>query len=48
MVDWDSWYDLEWKTIDGINTKVFSYNTNLKIMVFLYSLSSVLCDALYK
>ena len=50
MVDWDSWYDLEWKTTDGINFILMNKGILLQYpskMVFLYSLSSLLFDVLY-
>ena len=49
--DQDSWYDLEWKTTDGINFILTNKGILLQYqskMVFLYSLSSLLCDVLYK
>ena len=51
MADRDSWYDLEWKTTDGINFILTNKGILLQYqskMVFLYSLSSLLCDVLYK
>ena len=51
MVDRDSLYDLEWKTTDGINFILMNKGIVLQYqskMVFLYSLSSLLCDVLYK
>ena len=51
MSDRDSWYDLEWKTTDGINFILTNKGILLQYqskMVFLYSLSSLLCDVLYK
>ena len=52
MADRDSWYDLEWKTTDGINFILTSKGILLQLyqskMVFLHSLSSLLCDVLYK
>ena len=51
MADQDSWYDLEWKTTDGINFILTSKGILLQYqskMVFLYGLSSLLCDVLYK
>ena len=51
MVDRDSWLDLEWKTTDGINFILTSKGILLQYqskMVFLYSLSSLLFDVLYK
>ena len=51
MVDWDCWDDLEWKTTDGINFILMNKGILLQYqskMVFLYSLSSLLCDVLFK
>ena len=51
MVDWDSWHDLGWKTTDGINFILTNKGILLQYqskMVFLCSLSSLLCDVLYK
>ena len=51
MADRDSWADLEWKTTDGINFILTNKGILLQYqskMVFLYSLSSLLCDVLYK
>ena len=45
MADQDSWYDLEWKTTDGINFILTNKGILLQYqskMVFLYSLSSLL------
>ena len=50
MADRDSWYDLEWKTTDGINFILTNKGILLQYqskMVFLYSPSSLLCDVLY-
>ena len=50
MADQDSWYDLDWKTTDGINFILTNKGILLQYqskMVFLYSLSSLLCDVLY-
>ena len=49
MADRDSWLDLEWKTTDGINFILTSKGILLQYqskIVFLYSLSSLLCDVL--
>ena len=51
MADRDSWYDLEWKTTDGINFILTNKGILLQYqskMVFLYSPNSLLCDVLYK
>ena len=51
MVDRDRWHDVEWKTTDGINFILTNKGILLQYqskMVFLYSLSSLLCDVSYK